>query len=78
MVEHLLSKSTDTLTAIEEDFKEEDSAAEKDEENRQGNANYANQLSQIVDDENDDGEVDIDDDEEENCQINANYATNLG
>ena len=42
MVEHLLSKSTDTLTAIEEDFKEEDSAAEKDEENRQGNANYAN------------------------------------
>ena len=66
-VEHLLSKSTDTLTAIEEDFKEEDSAAEKDEENRQGNANYANKLSWIVDDANDDGEVDIDDDEEENC-----------
>ena len=41
-VEHLLSKSTDTLTTIEEDFKEEDPAAEKDEENRQGNANYAN------------------------------------
>ena len=65
-VEHLLSKWTDTLTAIEEDFKEEDSAAEKDEENRQGNANYANKLSWIVDDANDDGEVDIDDDEEEN------------
>ena len=50
-VEHLLSKSTDTLTTIEEDFKEEDPAAEKDEENRQGNANYANKLSWIVDDD---------------------------
>ena len=50
-VEHLLSKSTDTLTAIEEDFKEEYPAAEKDEENRQGNANYANKLSWIVDDD---------------------------
>ena len=55
------------MTAIEEDFKEEYPAAEKDEENRQGNANYANKLSWIVDDANDDGEVDIDDDDEENC-----------